>query len=77
MPYRILGEGEPIITLDDEKSIHATVEQAKTIQLNHRAHKPAPAPPGNGVSPPPLLLQPDAQKGIFQPGKKGDILELG
>ena len=45
MPYRILGEGEPIITLDDEKSIHATVEQAKTIQLNHRANKPAPAPP--------------------------------
>ena len=31
LPYRILSEGEPPIPLDDEKSIHATVEQAKTI----------------------------------------------
>ena len=30
----------------------------------------------NGVSPPLLLQQPDAQKGTFQPGKKGDITVL-
>ncbi|MBU2772291.1 transposase, partial [Acidithiobacillus caldus] len=34
LPYRILNEGEPPIPVDDEKSIHATVEQAKTIQLH-------------------------------------------
>ena len=45
LPYRILGEGEPPIPLDDEKSIHATVEQAKTNQLNRQAHKPAPDHP--------------------------------
>ena len=45
LSYRILGEGEPPTPLDDEKSIHATVEQAKTIQLNRQAHKPAPDHP--------------------------------
>ena len=42
LPYHILGEGEPPIPLDDEKSLHATVEQTKTIQLNRQARKPAP-----------------------------------
>ena len=45
LPYRILNEGEPPIPLDDEKSIHATVEKAKTIQLNRRTHRPAPDHP--------------------------------
>ena len=45
LPYRILNEGEPPIPLDDEKSIHATVGKAKTIQLNRRAHRPAPDHP--------------------------------
>ena len=45
LPYRILNEGEPPIPLDDEKSVHATVEQAKTIQLNRQSHKPAPDHP--------------------------------
>ena len=45
LPYRILNEGEPPIPLDDEESIHATVEKAKTIQLNRRTHRPAPDHP--------------------------------
>ena len=45
LPYRILNEGEPPIPLDDEKSVQATVEQAKTIQLSRQAHKPAPDHP--------------------------------
>ena len=76
LPYRILGEGEPPIPLDDEKSLHATVEQTKTIQLNRQAHKPAPDYPWKQRIPPLLLPQPDAQKGTFQSGK-GNILESG
>ena len=71
LPYRILSEGEPLIPPDDEKSIHATVEQAKTIQLNRRAHKSAPDHPwkqGKTLSP---LPQPDHQKGHFRLGEKG------
>lgn len=45
LPYRVLNEGEAPIPLDDEKSIHATVEQVKTIQLNRKTHKPAPDHP--------------------------------
>ncbi len=45
LPYRILNEGELPIPLDDEKSVQATVEQAKTIQLSRQAHKPAPDHP--------------------------------
>ena len=45
LPYRILTEGEPPIPIDDEKSIHATVEQAKTIQLHRKTYKPAPDHP--------------------------------
>ncbi|HHH39046.1 MAG TPA: ISNCY family transposase [Sedimenticola sp.] len=45
LPYQILNEGEPPIPLDDEKSLHATVEQAKTVQCNRRTHKPAPDHP--------------------------------
>ena len=43
----------PPIPLDDEKSLHATVDQAKTVQLNRHAHKPAPDHPWKRtVSPP-------------------------
>ena len=53
LAYRVLSEGEPPIPLDDEKSLHATVDQAKTVQLNRHAHKPAPDHPWKRtVSPP-------------------------
>ena len=45
LPYRILSKGEPPIPLDDEKSVHATVEQAKARQRNRPNHKPAPDHP--------------------------------
>ena len=45
LPYRLLSEGEPPIPLDDEKSVHATIEQAKTRQLNRHAHRPPPDHP--------------------------------
>ena len=40
-----VGLWKPRARKDNEKSIHATVEQAKTIQLNRQAHKPAPDHP--------------------------------
>jgi len=54
--YRILGEGAPPIPLDDEKSIHTTVEQAKCIQLNRKTHKP---PPDHPWRRPTILLPQD------------------
>ena len=51
LPYRILNESEPPIPLDDEKSIHATVEQAKTLQINRKTHKPAPDHPWRRAAP--------------------------
>ena len=40
LPYRVLAEGEPPIPLDDEKSVHATIQQAREAQLNRPAYKP-------------------------------------
>jgi len=40
--YRILAEGEAAIPLDDEKSIHLTVDQAKVQQVQKPKWKPAP-----------------------------------
>jgi len=45
MPYRLLAEGEPPAPLDDEKSIHHTVEQVKRAQAAQPTHKPAPDHP--------------------------------
>lgn len=45
MPYRLLAEGEPPIPLDDEKSIHHTVDQAKARQAIKPTYKPAPDHP--------------------------------
>lgn len=45
MPYRVLAEGEPPIPLDDEKSLHHTVGQAKAKQTARPAYKPAPDHP--------------------------------
>ena len=45
LPYRVLAEGEPPVPLDDEKSVHHTVDQAKAKQAATRAHKPAPDHP--------------------------------
>jgi len=45
LPYQILAEGEPPTPLDDEKSIHQTVDQAKARQNARPHHKPAPDHP--------------------------------
>jgi len=45
LPYRILREGEPPIPLDDEKSLHQTVDQAKARQQAIPNRKPAPDHP--------------------------------
>ena len=45
MPYRVLAEGEPPIPLDDEKSLHQSVGQAKAKQTARPAYKPAPDHP--------------------------------
>lgn len=43
--YRLLAEGESDIPLDDEKSIHSTVEQAKRLQAKRPAYRPKPDHP--------------------------------
>lgn len=45
LPYRLLAEGEPPVPLDDEKSVHQTVDQAKEAQAANRTYKPAPDHP--------------------------------
>ena len=45
LDYSILQEGEPPIPLDDEKSIHLTVNQARTLQAQRSQWKPAPDHP--------------------------------
>ena len=45
LPYQVLAEGEPPIPLDDEKSIHHTIEQAKARQATRSAYQPAPDHP--------------------------------
>jgi hypothetical protein len=45
LPYRVLAEGEPPVPLDDEKSVHHTVDQAKAKQAVNRTRKPAPDHP--------------------------------
>lgn len=41
LPYRLLAQGEAPIALDDEKSVHATVDQAKRKQALKPKHRPA------------------------------------
>lgn len=45
LSFRILAEGEQPIPLDDEKSVHHGVEQAKQRQAARPAYKPAPDHP--------------------------------
>jgi transposase len=45
LPYRVLAEGEPPVSLDDEKSVDHSVDQAKAKQVANRAYKPAPDHP--------------------------------
>lgn len=40
LPYRLLAQGEPPAPLDDEKSVHSSVEQAKAAQQRRPAYKP-------------------------------------
>ena len=58
LDYRILAQGEPPVPLDDEKSVHHTVEQAKVRQqANPKWKLPADHPwrrPLDGDSNPPL-----------------------
>ena len=57
--YRVLREGEPPIPLDDEKSLHQTVDAAKVRQQATPTRKPAPdhpwrlAPIGKAAHSPP------------------------
>ncbi len=45
--WRLFAEGEPPISLDDEKSVYHTVEQAKKTQQRRPRNKPAPDHPWN------------------------------
>ncbi len=45
--WRLFAEGEPPISLDDEKSVYHTVEQAKKTQRRRPRNKPAPDHPWN------------------------------
>jgi hypothetical protein len=45
LPFRLLAQGEPPAPLDDEKSLHQTVQQAKRKQQEKPACKPAPDHP--------------------------------
>ena len=56
LDYRILAQGEPPVPLDDEKSVHHTIEQAKARQLAKPKWKPpADHPWRRPLSPPPSL----------------------
>ncbi len=48
IPYRLLAEGEPPTPLDDEKSVHYRVDQAKARQTAKLTYKPAPDHPWRG-----------------------------
>jgi len=50
MDYRLLIEGEPPIPLDDEKSVHQRLEQAKLKQSARPSHKPPPDHPWNRLA---------------------------
>lgn len=50
LPYRILSEGELPVSLDDEKSVHHTVDLAKEKQVQRRSYKPAPDHPWRKMS---------------------------
>lgn len=50
LPCRLLAEGEPPIALDDEKSVHHTVEKAKATRAARPAYKPAPDHPWNRMA---------------------------
>ncbi|MHA7816723.1 MAG: hypothetical protein ACX93N_09620, partial [Pseudohaliea sp.] len=45
LDYRLLAQGQPPAPLDDEKSVHLSVQNAKQQQLANPAHKPAPDHP--------------------------------
>jgi transposase len=45
LPYRLLAAGEPPAPLDDEKSVHHTIDQTKAKQASRPAYKPAPDHP--------------------------------
>lgn len=54
LDYRILAEGGSDIPLDDEKSIHGTVEQAKQLQARRPVFRPKPDHPWNQAFKPAL-----------------------
>ena len=82
LPYRLLREGEPPIPLDDEKSVHHTVDHTKAKQQTRSTWKPAPDHPWGRQSSrmPAASLPPHdrlrSKRGTFQLCRKGDILEL-
>ena len=50
MPYRLLAEGQTPAALDDEKSVHLTVDQAKARQATQPRRKPAVDHPWNRMA---------------------------
>ncbi len=57
LAYRLLAQGEPPAPLDDEKSVHQSVEQAKAAQQQRPAYKPPADHPWRRIpiSPNPLI----------------------
>ncbi len=47
LDYRILAEGQAPIPLDDEKSLHRTVDTARVLQRKRPKYKPSPDHPWN------------------------------
>ena len=47
LDYRILAEGQAPVPLDDEKSLHRTVETARVLQRKRPQYKPSPDHPWN------------------------------
>ena len=47
LDYRILAEGQAPIPLDDEKSLHRTVDTARVLQRQRPKYKPSPDHPWN------------------------------
>ena len=76
LPYRVLAEGEPPIPLDDEKSVHATIQRVREAQFKRPAYKPPLDHLWKRRSYFAMQDRRTAGKGTSWLGRKGDILEL-
>ena len=76
LDYSILQEGERPIPLDDEKSVHHTVDQARILQAQRPSGNPLPTILGVAIPPQNPLPDPPQQEDISALLKR-DICELG